>query len=483
MKTNRREFLKMTGMAGLGLTGAGLISGCSTGSAETGSKLDHIRQQAARGHRQIFNMHGYAAPKLDVVRVGVTGVGNRGMGTVRRLASIEGVEIKVINDVREERVKQAIETVSFNQNPEGYYRDENDWRRMCERDDIDLIAIQTPWDLHVEQALYAMENGKHVYVELPSAQSVEECWQLVETSERTRQHLMQMSGSCHGGVAAAILNMARNGVLGEIMHGEGGYIHDLTDSHMFRKEVYYNMWRLNENLERHGNLYPQHALVPMMQMMDINYGDRFDYLVSMQTADFNSRQRAMELAEEDDFWREFTGREFRGNMNNTLIRTVKGKSILIQHDVSTPRPGIRFNLIQGSKGTYMARPDRIGFSYRDGWISRDEYNKLIEEYKPEISRRFEELRERARTENIGHSYGNVSPTDWRLIDCLRNGIPLEMDVYDAVTSSSVIPLSEWSVANRSAPIDVPDFTNGAWESNERGMHVNLETGGGNTRLV
>src|SRR5690625_1243468 len=195
MKSNRREFLKMSGLAGVGLTGASLLAGCSTASGETSTNLDHIRQQASRKYSQQFNMHGYAAPALDVVRVGVTGVGNRGSGTVRRLASIEGVEIKVINDVREERVKQAIETVSFNQSPEGYYRDENDWRRMCERDDIDVIAIQTPWELHAEQAVYAMEHGKHVYIELPAANTVEECWQLVETSERTRQHLIQMSGS------------------------------------------------------------------------------------------------------------------------------------------------------------------------------------------------------------------------------------------------------------------------------------------------
>ncbi|MEX0679948.1 MAG: Gfo/Idh/MocA family oxidoreductase [Balneolales bacterium] len=482
MKSNRRDFLKMTGVVGAGLTGAGMLPGCTSKPGETNTNLSHIREQASKQHTQTFNMKGYAAPALDIVRVGITGVGNRGSGTVRRLASIQGVEIKAINDVREEQVNAAIESVSATQNPEGYYRDENDWMRMCERDDIDLIAICTPWSLHAEQAIYAMEHGKHVYCELPAAYTVDDCWQLVETSERTKQQYMQMSGSCHGGVSAAILNMARNNVLGEIIHGEGGYIHDLTDSHLFRKEVYYSMWRLHENIGRHGNLYPQHALVPMMQLMDINYGDRFDYLVSMQTNDFNHNRRAKELAEEDDFWQQFVDQDFRGNMNNTLIRTIQGRSILIQHDVSTPRPGIRFNLIQGSKGTYHARPDRIGFDY-GGWVSQEEYDQLIEEYTPEITKRFQELMERARTERVGHSYGFVNPTDWRLIDCLHNGIPTEMDVYDAAVSSVVIPLSEWSVANRSSAIDVPDFTNGAWERNHRGMNVNLETGGGTTLLV
>ena len=472
----------MTGFAGAGLAGATLLPGCTTGTAATNSNLDHIREQASRQYSQQFNMHGFTAPALDVVRVGVTGVGNRGSGTVRRLASIEGVEIKVINDVREERVKQSIETISATQNPDGYYRDEDDWKRMCERDDIDLIAIQTPWELHAEQAVYAMNHGKHVYIELPAANTVEECWQLVEASERNQKHCVQMSGSCHGGMSGVILNMARAGVLGDIIHGEGGYLHDLTYSHNFRKEVYYNMWRLNENIGRHGNLYPQHALVPIMQMMDINYGDRFDYLVSMQSDDFNSNRRAKELAEEDDFWQEYVDRDYRGNMNSTQIRTVGGKTIVMQHDVSTPRPGIRFHCLQGSKGTYLARPGRLGFDY-GGWIPQEEYDALVEENTPRITEVFNELREQAQTERAAHGYANVSPTDWRLIDCLHNGIPVEMDVYDAAASSVITPLSEWSVANRSNSIDVPDFTNGAWETNERGMNVNLESGGGTTQLI
>jgi len=482
MKSNRRDFLKTAGLGSLGVFGTGILAGCTT-QEEVESRLSQVKEQASRQYTQQFNMHGYAAPALDVVRVGMTGVGNRGSGTVRRLASIEGVEIVAVNDLEEDRVNEAIESISETHSPEGYYDGEDDWRRMCERDDIDLIAIATPWHLHTDQAVYAMENGKHVYIELPAAQTIEECWRLVETSERTRRHCVQMSGSCHSGDAAYVLNMVRNGVLGEIVHGEGGYIHDLMNRYNFSKTMYHNLWRLNENIDRHGNLYPQHALTPMAQMMDLNYGDQMSYLVSMQSNDFNMAQRARELAEEDEFWEPYVGRDYRGNMNSTLIRTHKGRTILIQHDVTTPRPGIRFNLIVGSVGTYHARPGRLGFSYDDGWIPQEEYEALMEEYTPEIVRRFNEMREQAvETGRAERSYARVNATDWRLIDSLRNGLPVEMDVYDAALTSSVIPLSEWSVANKSASIDVPDFTAGAWESNERGMRVNLESGGGTTRI-
>jgi hypothetical protein len=474
MKSNRRDFLKKTGIAGIGLVG-----GVLNPTGKTGSKESNENE-----HRQNFNMHGHAAPMLDVVRVGLTGIGNRGSGTVRRLASLAGVEIKAINDLEEDRVKAAIDGISNTHSPEGYYRDENDWKRMCERDDIDLVCIQTPWELHTEQCVYAMEHGKHVYVELTAAQTIEDCWRLVETSEKTRRHCVQMSASCHGGIQAIVLNMVRNGVFGEILHGEGAYIHDLMNNYNFSKDMYHNLWRLKENIDRHGNLYPQHGLVPVAQMMDLNYGDQMDYLVSMSTNDFMMAKRARELADEDDFWKPFVGKDYRGNLNTSIIRTKKGKTIMLQHDVTTPRPAVRFDLISGTKGTFKARPDRIGFSYNEGWIDQEEFDALVEEYTPEINKRFNDLMEQAQEPGRAQrSYARVNAMDWRLIDCLRNGLPVEMDVYDAALTSSVIPLSEWSVANRSNSVSVPDFTGGAWKTNKRGMDVQLENGGGTTRIL
>ena len=471
MKNDRRDFLKKSGLLGLGMAGAGFM----------GSKKADSRNVFQLEHRQRFNMRGYAAPALDVVRVGVMGLGNRGSGTVRRLASLEGVEIIALCDVRPERVDASVEEISNHHSPATYSDGYDDWKRMVERDDLDLIAIATPWEGHAEQALFAMEHDKHVYVELPAAQTMKECWQLVETSERTRKHCVQVSRSCHRPDLSFVLKMARSGLLGELIHAEGHYIHDLLLSHNFNKEMFYNMWRLKENTGRQGNLYPSHGLVPIMQMMDINCGDKMEYLVSVSSNDFMMAETAERLAEEDDFFEQFTGKQYRGNINSSIIKTKKGRTIMLQHDVTSPRPGARFDLISGTEGIYAVGPNRFARDH-DGWVDQQELEALIEEYTPALTRRFNELERESQRERADRGYARVAPLDWRLIDCLRNGLPMEMDVYDAALSTSIIPLTEWSVANRSHPVWVPDFTSGAWETNKRGMDIDIKEGG-TTRIL
>jgi hypothetical protein len=475
MNNDRRDFLKKSGLLGLGVAGAGMF-GCTSQS--------QTKEPFTYKHKQTFNMSGYAAPKLDVVRVGITGLGNRGSGTVRRLASIEGVEIKALNDLEPDRVNKSIEAIKhLGHNPDAYAGQEDAWKKMCERNDIDLIAIATPWHLHAVQAVFAMEQDKHVYAELPSANTIEECWQMVETSERTRKHFVQMSRNCHADIEAIILNMTRQGFFGDIIHAEGAYIHDLLMRYNFTKHMYHNMWRLKENTERHGNLYPQHGLVPLMQMLDINYGDKMDYMASVSSDDFMMGEAAKNLAAKDDFWKPYVGKDYRGNINSSIIRTNRGRTIMIQHDVTSPRPDIRFSLLSGTKGIVTGNPRRIATSH-DGWLPESEFNALVEKYTPELTKRFNEFVMQAeKTERRGHSYFRVNPTDWRVIDCLRNGLPMDMDVYEAAVSSAITPLSEWSVANRSTSVEVPDFTSGAWKTNKRGMDIELKNGGGLTRLV
>jgi hypothetical protein len=192
-------------------------------------------------------------------------------------------------------------------------------------------------------------------------------------------------------------------------------------------------------------------------------------------------ERAEELAEQDDFWEQFTGWDYRGNMSTSIIRTKKGRTIMLQHDVTSPRPNVRFDLISGTGGVYEATPGRIAFSHED-WVPEEKFEALVEEHTPALTRRFEEQVRQASPSKERESYYTTDSRDWRLIDCLRNGLPVEMDVYDAALWSSIVPLSEWSVANGSRPVKVPDFTGGAWESNERGMDIDLEEGG-DTRLV
>jgi hypothetical protein len=470
MDNKRRDFLKLSGLAGVGVAFSGLVSGCN--NHPTSSNLNQIRQQAGRNHRQTFNMCGYAAPKLDVVRIGFVGLGSRGPGAVGRINHIEGVEIKALCDLLPEnvaKVKKRLEDTIHE--PVGYSGSEDAWMEMCRREDIDLVYIATPWHLHVPQAVYAMEHGKHVAIEVPAAVTMEECWQLVETSERTKKHCMMLENCCYDFFEMLTLNMARQGFFGEIVHGEGAYIHDLIELN-FSKTGYQNMWRLRENIGRDGSLYPTHGLGPICQIMNINRGDQMDYLVSVSSDDFSMAKEARKLAAEDSFYNEFAVDNYRGNMNTTTIKTKKGRTIIVQHDVSSVRPYSRIHLISGTKGIAQKwpLPAKISTSHR-GWHSEAEFKALEEQYTPELTKRLGDM---ART--IGGHGGMDFLMDWRLIDCLRNGLPLDQDVYDAALWSAIAPLSEWSVANRSNSIDVPDFTGGSWTSNKP-VDISLSKGG------
>ncbi|GGK78634.1 Gfo/Idh/MocA family oxidoreductase [Rufibacter glacialis] len=475
MKNNRRDFLKISGLAGLGLASSGLLSGCAT--AEQASKLSQIEKQAKRKYTQRFNMSGYQAPKLDKVRIGFVGLGMRGPGAVYRLSRIEGVEIKALCDLlpeRAESVKKKLQDEGFAHNPTLYSGKEDSWKEMCERDDIDLIYITTPWHLHTPQAVYAMEHGKHAATEVPAATTIEECWQLVETSERTKKHCMMLENCCYDFFEILTLNMARQGFFGEIVHGEGAYIHQLVDLNFDKKNGYQNMWRLRENMTRNGNLYPTHGLGPICQVMNINRGDVMDYLTAVQTDDFMMYEEAQKLAASDPFYKPFVQDTYRGNMNTTTIRTKKGKTMMIQHDVTSPRPYSRIHLVSGTKGIARKWPEQK-IATGHSWLSKEEVKKLEEQYTPDIVRKIGEM-----AKKIGGHGGMDFMMDWRLIDCLRNGLPLDQDVYDAASWTAVGLLSEWSVANRSNSIDVPDFTVGAWQTN---APVNLSLAGGGTTNV
>ncbi|WP_316930630.1 hypothetical protein [Sphingobacterium sp. IITKGP-BTPF85] len=263
--------------------------------------------------------------------------------------------------------------------------------------------------------------------------------------------------------------MARQGIFGEIIHGEGAYIHDLLHEN-FGKNSYYDMWRLKENF-KNGNLYPTHGLGPICQIMDINRGDKMEYLSSMASKDFSMEPLAKSLAAKDPFYEPFAKHTYRGNMNVTTIKTYQGRTIVVEHDVSSPRPYSRIHQISGTKGIAQKwpEPERIAFGH--DWISPDEMKRLEEHFRPEIVQKVGEM-----AKKIGGHGGMDMMMDWRLIDCLRNGLPLDQDVYDAALWSAIAPLSEQSVKKRSNSIDVPDFTRGKWKTNLK-MELTLKGGG------
>jgi len=468
MKNNRRDFLKVGGLAGLGLAGGGILNGFAT---ESKSNLFPTPQNG-RPYIQRFNMSGYGAPKIGKVRVGFIGLGSRGPGHVTNLTKLEGVQIVGLSDLLPENVVKVQKKIEgLGHKPTLYSGSQDEWKKLCDRKDVDLIYIATPWHLHVPMALYAMEQGKHVTIEVPAAVSVAECWQLVETSERTKMHCMMLENCCYDFFELLTLNMARQGFFGELVHVEGAYIHNLLDLN-FSKTGYQDMWRLKENATRRGSLYPTHGLGPVCQILDINRGDKMDYLVSMQSNDFLMADEAKKLAATDDFYKQFANDTFNGNMNTTTIRTNKGRTIMIQHDVTSPRPYSRIHLVSGTKGTALKYPEpgRISTSHR-GWVNETEFKALEEKYSPPIVKKVGELAKR-----VGGHGGMDFLMDWRVIDCLRNGLPLDQDVYDAASWSAVFPLSEWSVNNRSNSIDIPDFTAGAWRSNKP-VDIELKYGG------
>jgi hypothetical protein len=468
MKNNRREFLKLSGIAGIGLAGSGIFG--YKDLSENISDKDKMNQPR-QTHNQKFNMSGFTAPKLDTVRIGNIGIGNRGSAALSRLTRIEGVEIKAVCDVVPERAGASLERFkNVPYKPETYSGKEDEWKKVCERNDIDLIYITTPWKLHTPIAVYAMEHGKHAVVEVPAAITIDECWQLVETSENKRKHCMMLENCCYDFFEMLTLNMARQGFFGDIVHCEGAYLHMFT----FNPENKIKTWRIEENILRNGNLYPTHGLGPICQIMNINYGDKMDYLVSVSSDDLMMRKEFSKAAANDEFWKPFAAQAattHRGNINTSTIRTNNGRTIMVQHDITSPNVYSRIHKVSGTKAAALKYPLPEKISVGDKWTTPEEYKILEEKYTPEITKRVGEM-----AKKVGGHGGMDFIMDWRLIDCLRNGLPLDMTVYDAALWSAVGPLSEWSVAHRSNSIDVPDFTAGSWKTNKPGMDLLLLKG-------
>lgn len=471
MKNNRRNFLKIAGLSSFGIVSEGL-TGCTTTSGDnSGKNVAAEVKQLEESHIQSYNMSGYAAPKISTVRIGIIGMGNRGPAHMSTMSLIEGVEIKALCDIVPEKAEKAkMKLVGTGHNPDLYAGGPDEWKKLCEREDIDLVIVTTPWYMHTMMALYAMERGKHVASEVPIAATIQECWQLVETAERTRKHCMMLENYSYLPFQLLTLNMARQGFFGEVVHGDCAYSTSKMGNN-FSKTTYWEMWWLKQYANRKGNIYPTHGLGPVCQIMDINRGDKLDFLVSVEGNDFMMGDRASELAKGDDFYKPFVGKDYRGNMNSTIIKTTGGRTIMLQHDATSPSPHNLIHGIYGTKGAALFDPQPPRLSVGDHrWVSPEMFKTLEEKYTPNIIKQMGEVSRRS-----GHG-GSDLLIDWRLIDCLRNGRALDQDVYDAVSWSSILPLSEWSVNNKSNSIEIPDFTMGAWKKNKRNMDINLEKG-------
>lgn len=484
MTTKRRDFIKMATMAGLSLASANALYAQHKTDEKKFNNLPKRIEKHQKNHFQRFNMSGYAAPKISTVRMGIIGTGNRGSHHVGTISRVSDVEIKAAADVlpkRFERIKKNLQNTDHK--PEYYSGSDEVWKELCERKDLDLILITTPTYMHAKMAVYAMEQGKHVITEVPAAVTIDECWDIVKTSERTKKHCMMMENYSYMPFHITTLNMAKQGFFGEIVHGDGAYNTSKMGNN-FNKNMYWNMWWLRMYGSRKGNIYPTHGMGPIAQMMNINRGDRFDFMVSVESKDFMMQKKAKKLAKEDPFFEEFAKKEYRGNMSSMLIKTKQGRTLNIQHDATSPSPHNLIHGVYGTKGSVLfdPAPSRI-CTGNHHWADKKTYDELVEKYKPGLLHKFEDFRKGLGADlKSGHG-GSDLINIWHIIDCLRTGLPLDQDVYDAAAFSSVVELSEWSVLNNSNSIKIPDFTAGAWKTNKSNMDINLENGSGATRVL
>lgn len=414
------------------------------------------------------------APKLETVRVGFIGLGMRGPGAVERWTHIPGTQVVALCDLLPERVQGVQNILKKAGLPEAvsYTGDEEAWKKLCERNDIDLVYIATDWIHHAEMGVYAMEHGKHVAIEVPAAMTLDEIWQLINTSEKTRKHCMQLENCVYDFFELTSLNMAQQGIFGEVLHVEGAYIHNLEDFWPY----YWNNWRMDYNQQHRGDVYATHGMGPACQVLNIHRGDRMKTLVAMDTKAING----------PSYIKKKTGKDIKnfqnGDQTTTLIRTENGKTMLIQHNVMTPRPYSRMYQIVGADGyaskypieEYCLRPAQVDSNdvpnheklNMHGSVSEEVKNALMNKYKDPIHKELEET-----AKKIGGHGGMDFIMDYRLAYCLQNGLPLDMDVYDLAEWCCMAELTRLSIENNSAPVEVPDFTRGGWNKIQGYRHV------------
>jgi len=437
---DRRSFLKSGSMAGIGALAAASMLGCEGRT--------HSKKEAPE---KLFS----SAP-LQKVRMAFVGVGLQGSSHVHNFLKIENVEIAAICDIKPDRVAAAQKLVVDGGRPEprGYSRGETDFIRLCEEEDIDLVFTATPWEWHVPVCVAAMKNGKHAATEVPAAVTIEECWELVETAEKYQKHCVMMENCCYDRQELLILNLVRKGMLGELIHAEAGYLHDLRPV-KFNNE-YEAVWRTAHSIRRDGNLYPTHGLGPVAQCMNINRGDQFDYLVSISSLSRGLNLYCESLYGSDD--PRARQKYALGDVNTSLIRTMGGKLITLIHDTSSPRPYTRINRVQGTRGIAEKWPHRVYIEGKSNPHQWDPIDTYYPEHEHPLWRALEE-------QSKGAGHGGMDYIEcYRLIHCLLHGQPMDMDVYDAAAWSCVSELSERSVAKRGRPMEFPDFTRGRWKT-------------------
>lgn len=455
-RIDRRNFLKKTSLTAAALATATAFDSCAPEEQNrpTGSQY----------------MGDFAAPKLDTVRIALIGVGARGSGHSTDFASLEGTEIVAISDLYEDWAKRSADRCKEigagqrHQNIKLYHGDENLWKQMLTEVKPDAVIIATNWKNHAPMAIEAMKQGAHAFVEVPIATTIEDMWAIVDTSEATGKHCMMMENVNYGRDELMFLNMCRQGLIGDILHGEASYIHELRFQ-MEEQERGTGSWRTYHYANRNGNLYPTHGLGPVAQYMNLaRTDDTFNTLVSYSTPSMGRAKYAKEHYPADHKWNQLNYKG--GDLNTSIVKTQMGRTVMVQWDETSPRPYSRLNLIQGTLGTLAGFPTRValeggveGFTdSHHSWAQGQEaLAALYERYDHPLYKKLNES-----TKNSGHG-GMDGIMRYRVIESLRTGTPLDQNVYEGCFWSAVGPLSEKSVAEGGMPQAFPDFTRGGWK--------------------
>jgi len=451
---DRRKFIKKTSLSSLVLGSTGLI-----GSA-------FQRPASSEG----IYMGDYAAPKIKNIRAAFIGVGARGGDHLSFFAKLPGTEVVAISDLFQDNVEkwkkvgEEIGQGNRHQAIQTYHGDENKWKLMLQNEKPDVVFIATNWHNHAPMVIEAMNQGAHAFVEVPMAVSLEEMWDIVDTSEKTQKHCMMMENVNYSRDELMFLNMCRLGVVGDLLHAEAAYIHELRFQ-MKEEERGTGSWRTHHYANRNGNLYPTHGLGPVAQYMNIGRGeDTFGSLVSYSTPAKGRKDYATKNYVEDHKWNQLNYQG--GDMNTSIIKTKLGRTIMVQWDETSPRPYSRHNLIQGTKGTLAGFPTRVALEggiegitdSHHRWAQGEQLEMLYEKYDHPLYKRLNQ-----KTKDSGHG-GMDGLMMYRIVECLQNGLPLDQNVYEGCLWSAVSPLSETSVANGGTPQYFPDFTRGNWRN-------------------
>jgi predicted dehydrogenase len=449
---SRRDLLKSAALSGAALAGGGLFSSAIAENITAASHPDAAPPAPAAR----TTMRGVPFERHQMVRIGMVGTGLRGRSVLGELLAIDGVRVTAIADVVPDKMARASKMITDKGQPAPVvHNGDHGFEKLVARDDVDFVYTATPWEWHVPVMLAALAAGKHCGSECPIGTTLKDLWALVDASEKARRHCLHLENCNYGYNEMLVNRMVHEGVFGDVLHAEAAYLHDLRTILFEDRDE--GLWRRAWHTRSNANLYPTHGLGPVSWYLDIHAGDRFDYLVSV-----SGPERGLSLHREatvpdktNPKWRE---KYITGDLNTSILKTVNGKTVMLQHDVSNARPYSRHNRVMGTKGTFEDYPPRIyieGTAGGERWNSIDDWKKKFEHPL------WTEVGELAR-QNGGHG-GMDFVMAYRLVQTMRQGLAPDYDVYDAAAWSAPFPLSEMSVAKGSAPMKFPDFTRGSWQ--------------------